>query len=263
MLLFADLQGVYYASETSAATPSFVCSPGSHDLWPAFSESDANPSKQGDRLLNYLPLTAFDDGFVGESGLAPPVRVHAPARSLLLWNSRTCHGNAPPTETASGDRLGRVSLAVCYGPVEQRTKEVQKDTLVKALGAVRTTHHTAVMLSHNKQGYPVDWTAEAEYEPNRALRPLVIDLNPDVTESEFQQMITRSELTNEDKFALAATVNLGNLRERTYKSYWGIDQLTERDCYEPMLRFQTADLRRLIHPRYSQVQGLHSSERQR
>ncbi len=213
-----------------------------------------------------MPLTAYSEEFIEEVALPLPVRIHAPACSLLLWNSRTCHGNSPAAESCTGPSLGRVSLAISYGPVDQRTVEVQKDSLVKALGGVRTTHHPAVMLSHNKQGYPSDWTAEAEYEPKHVqhggeLNNLEIKLNPAVSEAEFQQMIKRSALNDQSKLALATTVNLDNVRLRTYQSYWGIAGLVEEDCYGPMLQLHIEDLRRLIHPQYSQVQGLHHTER--
>jgi len=262
------VQGVYYASATSKATPSFACCPASHEMWQKFSESAANPSKAGDKLLNYMPLTAYSEEFIEEVTLPLPVRIHAPARSLLLWNSRTCHGNSPATDHESSTRpsLGRVSLAISYGPVDQRTVEVQKDSLVKALGGVRTTHHPAVMLSHNKQGYPSDWTAEAEHEPKHVqhggeLHDLEIQLNLAVSEAEFQQMIQRSSLDDQSKLALATTVNLDNVRLQTYQSYWGIAGLVEEDCYGPMLQLHIKDLRRLINPQYSQVQGLHHTER--
>ena len=137
------IQGVYYASATGAMTPAFVCSPGSHKVWPTFSESDLNPAKPvgGDKLLNYMPLEPFGDEFLFSSALPLPVRIHVPARSLLLWNSRTCHGNAPPAESSdgTGDNLGRVSLAISCGPVDKRSEAVQKDALVKveiALGSL-------------------------------------------------------------------------------------------------------------------------------
>lgn len=241
-----------------------------------------------------LPLTAFGDRW--PAPLPEPVRIHVPARSLLLWDSRTCHGNSPPAERGDAAELGRVSLAISYGPVDQRTAEVQKDALVKALGAVRTTHHPAVMLSHDKQGYPVDWTAEvskpwatlvlppfrtwgdvgvaandnggwqAEYEPRHAqhgqgpLQDLKIEVNPVVTEHEFQEFIGRSFLDDESKRKLSATVNVGNVREMTYRSYWGLGGLVEEDCYGPMASLQMRDLRRLVHPQYSEVQGLHRLE---
>jgi hypothetical protein len=46
------VQGVYYASPTSATTPAFVCCPGSAATFMDFCDSDLNPSKQGARVLN-------------------------------------------------------------------------------------------------------------------------------------------------------------------------------------------------------------------
>ena len=258
------VQGVYYASETTISTPSFACSPGSHLKWREFSDSDLNPSKMGDKLINYLPLTAFGDQW--PTTLAEPVRIHAPARSLVLWDSRTCHGNSPPAERSTEPGLGRVSLPISFGPVDQRTVKVQRDSLVKAVGGVRTTHHPAVMLSHDRQGYPKDWTAEAEHEPNHVkhgqgmLRELKIDLNPEVTDLDLQQMIQRASLDADTKHMLTTTLSIENVQKRCYQSYWGISGLVEADCYGPLLEMQTNDLRRLIHPQLSRVQGVHRTE---
>ena len=117
------------------------------------------------------------------------------------------------------------------------------------------------MLSHDKQGYPVDWTAEAEYEPNTTLYGLEVCINPAVIEIEFQQMIQRAALSEEQRQTLAASLTVENIRERTYQSYWGLGGLSEADCYGPMAQLQIQDLRRLIHPEYSRVQGLHITER--
>ena len=255
-------QAVYYASRTDARTPAFACSPGSHAQWRDFSESDRNPAKRGSKLLNYLPLEAFDGAFVERSGLAHPVRVEVPAASLLVWDARLCHGNTPPASRAAGPQLGRVSLAICFHPVAHRTAAVQKDALVKALGGVRTTHHPAVMLSHNKQGYPVDWTAQAEAEHNAAVRNLAIPLNPDVSEDDFQSMVRRASLSDATKARLLddLRLSLGNVQQLMYDSYWGRDGLEEADVYEPMGALKMRDLRRLVHPIFEQVQGMHPAE---
>jgi hypothetical protein len=122
------------------------------------------------------------------------------------------------------------------------------------------------MLSHDKQGYPTDWTAEAEYEPKHQqhgkgmLRDLEIIPNPAVTEDEFQQMIQRASLDDETKSTLARTANMRNIQGRTYQSYWNLGGLVDADCYGPMLKFQIKDLRRLIDPKFSHAQGLHHTE---
>lgn len=256
------LQAVYYASETDLTTPAFACCPGSHRLWQAYSESELNPAKQGDKLLNYMPLTAFDEDFIDRSGLMPPVRIHTPPASILIWDARTCHGNTPAAVRTSAPSIGRVSLAVCYHPVAQRSLAVQKDALVKALGCVRTTHHPAVMLSHNKQGYPADWTAEAEAEPNERVRDLHISLNPSVSEDEFQEMIQRAAMNETTKRHLTQTLSIhrGNVQTLLYDSYWGRNGLSEEDCYGPFSSLQMQDLRRLVDPRFSFVQGVHPAE---
>jgi hypothetical protein len=122
------------------------------------------------------------------------------------------------------------------------------------------------MLSHDRQGYPKDWTAEAEHEPNHLqhgkgmLRELKINLNPEVTDLDLQQMIQRASLDADTKHMLTTTLNIENVQERCYQSYWGISGLVEADCYGPLLEMQTNDLRRLIHPQLSRVQGAHQSE---
>ena len=83
---------MYYAAGTDAATPSFVACPGSHHAWRTFCESEHNPCKapRAKRVLNYLPLRHFtgDARFMEGAALEQPVRVHVPARALLLWQSR-------------------------------------------------------------------------------------------------------------------------------------------------------------------------------
>jgi hypothetical protein len=259
------VQGVFYASATDLTTPAFACSPGSNHLWRAYSDAEHNPARRGSRLLNYLPLEAFPDAFLEETGLEAPVRVHCPAGSLVLWDARTCHGNtppvAPPSDGRGSDGIGRVSLAICYHPVEHRTAAVQKESLVKALGGVRTTHHPAVMLSHNKQGYPADWTAEAEHEPNPRVRSLRIPLNPDVSSDEFEAMLARAPMSGDERTKLRSLgMSTGSVQRLMYDSYWGREGLTEADVYEPMGRLHMSDLRRLVHPRYSCVQAVHSCE---
>lgn len=255
------VQGVYYSTATSPKTPSFICSPGSQEIWPKFSESSENPSKSGSPLLNYMPLSAFSEEFVNASGLPDVVRVEVPERSLLLWNSRTCHGNSPAVEL--GDEkfvVGRVSLPVCYGPVAYRTVQVQTDALLRAIGGIRTTHHSSLMSDHTKQGYPVDWTAEAEAEPNSKLRNLNIKINGEVTEAEFQQMIQEASLSDAAKRSLATRVSISNVQQMLYRSYWRRGGLSEDDVYAPMLKLKLSHLRRLVHPQYSRVQGLHPVE---
>ena len=186
------VQGVYYARPTDYTTPTFICVPKSMRAWrDVFSESRHNPSKHGARVLNYLPLSEFEgkeendrDGeeVVPASGLGRPVRIHVPARGLLLWNSRTCHGNtaavaAPPLEESSsggggggaggGGGGGRVAFAICYGPVEHRTAAVQKEALLKGLSGIRTTHHPGIMLAHDQHGYPEGFVGEGKRKTRR------------------------------------------------------------------------------------------------
>jgi len=260
-------QGVYYASKTNLQTPTFVASPGSHKVFKTFTESDQNPAKKGETFINYMPLVRFEDNWPADLPL--PVRIHVPARSLLLWNSWTLHGNAPgmcfDTDSAEALRVGRVSMAVCMTPVDMRTPEVQKDALVKAIGGVRTTHHPTTMKTHDQQGYPVDWTAAAEYEPKHVqwggpLRDLAIQLNPEVTAAEFQQMIERSTMSEQVKSHMISSLSLQNLQNMVYNSYWKLGGLRQRDYYDPMHELSMKDLRRLMHPKYSHAQGYHPAE---
>jgi hypothetical protein len=172
------VQGVYYATATNAQTPTFVCCPGSHkSAFVAFCDAETNPSgpSQQAAILNYLPIDAVGGGeeFASKAGLAPPVRIHVPSKGLLLWNSRTCHGNSAPAaaaaEKAAGEEaqeqqeeegIGRVAFAICYGPVSQRTAAVQKAGLLMGLAGMRTTHNPAIMLAHDKHGYPADFVSE-------------------------------------------------------------------------------------------------------
>ena len=85
------------------------------------------------------------------------------------------------------------------------------------------------------QGYPADWTAEAEYEPKHVkhqgmLRDLQIHINPAVEQvrkfdrkfhrkldgfpieqEELEQMIQRSSLSDESKRTLASSVTVENI----------------------------------------------------
>merc|ERR1712072_1646699 len=99
-------------------------------------------------------------------------------------------------------------------------------------------------MTHDRQGYPVDWTAEAEYEPrhiqhpNGVLHDLKLELNTLVDEDEWHRMIERSSLSHQAKQQLAATCSLQTLQERIYHSYWGLRGLTEEDCFGPMNQLQ-------------------------
>jgi hypothetical protein len=253
-------QGVYYASETNLATPSFVCVPGSQSTWRKICELDSNPSKGGAKVLNYLPCSHFSDEELASTGLAPAVRIHVPARALLIWDSRTCHGNTPPaTIPAEGTEgsVGRVAFAICYGPVEQRTAKVHKEGLLKGMAGIRTTHHPGIMLAHDKHGYPDDFVSNSE--PNTRLRDIAIPLNPNVSEDEFQQMIARSTLSSGEKAALTSSISLVNVQERTFQSYWRLDGMAG-EHFDAMLQLEMRDIRRLLHPDTSRVQGVHSVE---
>ena len=181
------VQGVYYATATNAQTPTFVCCPGSHkSAFMAFCDAETNPSGpiQQAAILNYLPIDVVGGGetFAAKAGLAPPVRIHVPSKGLLLWNSRTCHGNSAPTTgagataAAASDRgareeeqeeegIGRVAFAICYGPVSQRTAAVHKAGLLMGLAGIRTTHNPAIMLAHDKHGYPADFVSRSILDP--------------------------------------------------------------------------------------------------
>ena len=51
------------------------------------------------------------------------------------------------------------------------------------MAGIRTTHNPAVMLAHDKHGYPDDFVSVDE--PNKALSAIRIKLNPDVNESDL------------------------------------------------------------------------------
>jgi hypothetical protein len=114
------------------------------------------------------------------------------------------------------------------------------------------------MLAHDKHGYPDDFVSTIE--PNKLLRDIGIPLNPAVTEAEFQRMILRSQtLSEKEKAALASSVSLATVQERTFQSYWRLDGMSG-SCFDAMLQLNIQDLRRLLHPDASRVQGVHSSE---
>ena len=260
------VQGVYYATPTSRSTPSFVLVPGSSHRWLSLCESESNPSKRGARVLNYLPLSELDAADVARAELAPCVRIHVPARTLLLWDSKSLHGNAPAIETSrdggggGSSGVGRVAFAICYGPVSMRSAAVHKEALLKGLAGIRTTHHPGIMLAHDKHGYPASFVQNDE--PNAALRPLHIALNPCVGEREFASMVARSAPTEEARRQLAA-MGLGSLQHAVYESYWaGASRARGHPNYfELLLQFTAGDLRRLMHPDASRVQGTHRSEK--
>ena len=62
------VQGVYYASPTSESTPAFVACPGSISTYSEFCEADLNPSKQGAKILNYMPVETFGQSFAKQVG---------------------------------------------------------------------------------------------------------------------------------------------------------------------------------------------------
>jgi hypothetical protein len=256
------VQGVYYASATDFTTPTFVGCPSSQSTFMDFCESEHNRSKMGANVLNYMPLEEFGSDFASSVALPAPQRIHVPARGLLLWSSRFCHGNSAPMVPGptiapmdvDEPTLGRVAMAICYGPVTHRSSEVQKAGLLMGVAGIRTTHNPAIMLAHDKHGYPDSFVSNSE--PNANLRPIKIPLNPCVTEEDFKQMMDRAALTMSQRQALS----LETLQEAVYASYWGLDGRTEADAWLPMLNFDIGDLRTLMHPIASSSQGLHTCE---
>jgi len=246
------VQGVYYASETNFTTPTFVCSPGSHQQWKIFCDSDENPSKNGARVLNYLPLDKFSSKFISQIDLPEPFRIHVPTRSLLLWDSRTIHGNAPPSEKSKcGEDLGRIAFAICYGPVAQRTENVQKMALLKGFAGIRTTHNPGTMLAHDKHGYPEGFVSNGE--TNSELSNIQLLMNPEMSEEEFRSLTQKAGVKDD-------SISLGNVQQGLFQSYWKENGRSEEDLFSPMLSLPTEDLRKLLHHSISRVQGTHSSE---
>ena len=52
------------------------------------------------------------------------------------------------------------------------------DSRMQGVAGIRTTHNPAVMLAHDKHGYPDDFVSVDE--PNKALSAIRIQLNPEV-----------------------------------------------------------------------------------
>lgn len=82
-------------------------------------------------------------------------------------------------------------------------------------------------------------------------------MNPAVTEAEFQAMLERAELSPSER----AGLTLGTVQGNVFDSYWKVNGSTEADAYEPMLKVDVLDLRRLLHPAASTTQGVHESEK--
>jgi hypothetical protein len=126
--------------------------------------------------------------------------------------------------------------------------------LLKGLAGIRTTHNPAVMLAHDKHGYPDDFVSNAE--PNGRLQPIRIPLNPAVDDAEFQHMLVRGGLSA----AQRAGLSLATVQAAVYDSYWKLGGLTEADAWAPLLGLGVGDLRRLLHPEASATQGVHECE---
>jgi hypothetical protein len=244
------VQGVFYATATGADSPAFVCAPRSHELWRAFCEDDANPSKLGARVLHYLPLAHFSDARAAALGLARPVRVHVPARGLLLWDSRTAHGNAPPAAPPPlGARpRGRTAMAVCYSPVAQRDAATHKEALLKGWAGIRTTHNPAIMLAHDRHGYPPGFVSFAE--PNASLRDIALKTGAAIDEAAFQEMLVRASVP------AALGLTLATAQRRAFDSYW----LARDGTFGRLRQLRFADLRTLLHEDVGSTQGVHAAE---
>ena len=120
------------------------------------------------------------------------------------------------------------------------------------LAGIRSTHNPAVMLAHDRHGYPPGFVSFSE--PNTALHDIAIDLNPDVTEAEFQRMLGRAGLQS-------MGLSLKTVQRRVYDSYWGVGGASESDGWAPMLlQMDVCDLRRLLSPMTSSTQAVHPSE---
>ena len=243
------IQGVYYAAATGVDSPAFACSPGSQVLWRSFCNDDGNPAKMGARVLHYLPLSHFGDARAAALGLAPPIRVHVPARSLLLWDSRTAHGNAPPL-TGARAALGRVAFAVCYSPVLQRNAVTHHEALLKGWVGVRTTHNPAIMLAHDRHGYPPGFVTFSE--PNTALRAIRLKRSG-IEEGDFQAMLARAGVP------AALQLTLETAQQRAFNDYWGATGAHD-GTFNELRKLTFSDLRALLHEEVSATQGVHEAE---
>lgn len=213
-------------------------------------EDDANPSKLGARVLHYLPLAHFSDARAVALGLARPVRVHVPARGLLLWDARTAHGNAPPAAPPPlGARpRGRTAFAVCYSPVAQRDAATHKEALLKGWAGVRTTHNPAIMLAHDRHGYPPGFVSFAE--PNASLRDIALKMGAAIDEAAFQEMLVRASVP------AALGLTLATAQRRAFDDYW----LARDGTFGALRQLRFADLRTLLHEDVGSTQGVHAAE---
>ena len=139
-------------------------------------------------------------------------------------------------------------------PVAHRSAEVHRAGLLMGLAGIRTTHNPAIMLAHDKHGYPDDFVTS--YEPNSKLNALKIPLNPDVTEADFQQMLAKAKLSPAERQNLSLTT----FQSEVYRSYWSLDERSVQDAWLPMMKLSSRHLRKLMHPLASSTQGLHESE---
>ena len=121
------------------------------------------------------------------------------------------------------------------------------------------------MLAHDKHGYPADFVSNSE--PNTRLQKIALPRNDEVGEEEFQRMIARASLPEKDKRLLAeqsSGLGLARVQQQVYDSYWGVGQDCQSNSaigfFHAMMGFQTEDLRRLLHPEVSRVQGRHPAE---
>ena len=97
--------------------------------------------------------------------------------------------------------------------------------LPQGVAGIRTTHNPAVMLAHDKHGYPDDFVSVDE--PNKALSAIRILLNPDVNESDLVNW--KSPMSSD----LNISLNLGE----QIMTYWLFRQFRrdtfKKCCEEP------------------------------
>lgn len=72
----------------------------------------------------------------------------------------------------------------------------------------------------------------------------------------FDEMLARAELPDEAQARLGELgIALDNVQRFVYDSYWERNGLVETDVYAPLAQLRMSDLRRLVYPMYSRVQG--------
>ena len=119
------MQGIYSAYAVTPEDSGAVLIPGSHLITYDWERSN-------DKKLNFVPISREpNDQKMQMEWMEKTIKPHLPENSLLLFNSKVVHANAPADPERAKDfvaagRLPRLAAAVAFAPRARRSEQIKQ-----------------------------------------------------------------------------------------------------------------------------------------